>query len=665
VGRRGRGKGFLALVVVVVVALVVAVVELGPSSSDPTRSPGAATTPAIAGEPGTNAVGEPPVIEKGPSLGEAWTTPPDPANFILIEDETPVASDQYLVVFEDGTPVGRAEAAAAAIDGEIIGHFAYLDTWKVGAFATEDVETWYARKAILERQPGVTAVAAVALVVSQAGPDCAPALGDPVYAGENAKPYEMIGVRAAWEAYYASGLPKTSVHLGISDSALTKGGTGNKPGWEFDNVTFADDPTTTNEAGYHHSDGTLGLIAADGTNGGITGIASPLGSNLVVSHSVLSGGVENGTATSWEDEDGISYTDANLLNTIRQIESGATIIHGSWSGSTVSAANAGTAAMWEKFFAKMARDQKTSNVLFVFSAGNEESALDGKNSFPGGIKAPNVITVGNIQTGGKRNWSSNRVDPTVPGGEVTLGAPGEQAVRGEGIDLARNGGTSSAAPMVTAAAVLVRAIDPTLTAAEIKELIAGSADDGDPEVGGKVLRVDLAVRKAIDGARARAGLPELTDKMIAAGRQSCTVTVTGSILRRLESPAGATEWSITGSLATVPGPTALSLVVGGARPTDWRQAIGGPAVKAKWKVLAPKSGVVIIVTRLDNGFWVKHTLRDDGRPAASPTTNPTAEPTAMPTPAPTSRDCSAPPPGVKPGTLKYAMWSAECRAIAP
>jgi hypothetical protein len=124
-----------------------------------------------------------PAIEPGPSLGEAWTTAPDPASFILIDEETRVASDQYLVVFEDDAPVSRAEAAAAAIDGTIIGRIEYLATWKIGARATMDSETWSARKAILEQQPGVVVVAPVGLVVTQAAPDCAPALGDKVYAG--------------------------------------------------------------------------------------------------------------------------------------------------------------------------------------------------------------------------------------------------------------------------------------------------------------------------------------------------------------------------------------------------------------------------------------------------------------------------------------------------
>ncbi len=654
------------------VALVVAVVQLGSSGLGP-LTPGASATPTTAGESGPGPVGEPPVIEKGPSLGEAWTTAPDPATFITVEDETSVASDQYLVVFEDGTQADRAEAAATAIGGTIVGRIAYLDTWKIGVSATVDVEAWRARKAILEGQPGVTAVAAVSIVTTDAAPDCAPALGDAVYAGTNAKPYEMIGVKAAWEAYYASGLPKSSVHLGMTDTALTRGDAGKKLNWEFDDITFNGDPATTSTLrpatkkdprtdGFHHSDGTLGIIAADASDGGIAGIASPLGANLLVSFSELNAATDKGAAQEWKAADGSTYTDAALLSTMRQIEAGATIINGSWGGSTTSAAQAGNSAMWKKFYTKMAKDHP--KVLFVFSAGNNNQALDGTNHWPGGIPSPNVISVGNIDTDGTRNSTSNGIDPTVSGGEVSLGAPGNQAVWGKGADgkvRAEYGGTSSAAPMVAATAILVRAIDPTLTAVQIKDLITGSADSGQAQVGGRTLRADLAVRKAIDGVRARAKLPPLTDKMIADGKMSCSVTVTGSILRRLESPAGATEWSVKGSLTTAPVPTALSLVIGGGRPSDWRQAVSGPGVIVSWKALAPKVGVVIIVTRLDNGFWVKFTLRDDGRPTASPT----PAPTPTPTPAEGDVDCSGPPAGVRPGTIAYVKWSLHCGAISP
>jgi subtilisin family serine protease len=677
--RRKGGKGRLVLLALVVVALVGVALAVGapagPATAD--TDPGAAIGSLI---------GERPIIMPGPSLGDAWTTAPDRASFIALEGGDLVAADQYLVMFGDGAPASAAEAAAKAIDGTIVGHLAYLDTWKIGtAYAAADAETWQNQKAILEAQPGVVSVLPVGLTSTDKAPDCGPGLSDDVYAGDAAKPYDLIGVKAAWDAYYASGLPKHSVHLGMTDTLLTKRPAGKDINWEFDDVTFAEDPPTTGDLreptkedpttdGFHHADGTLGLIAADGGDGGIAGIASPLGSGLVVSFAELGGGAREGAAKAWKSDDGTSYADADLLNTMRQIESGATIITGSWGGNS-SAKVVSQAPMWKKFFAKMAVDHP--KVLFVYSAGNKNRALDGTNHWPGGIPSPNVITVGNIDTDGTRHSSSNGLDPAVTGGEATLGAPGDKAVWGTGADgavLASYGGTSSAAPMVTATAALVRAIDPSLTAAEVKELIADSSAIGDLQVGGRTLRTDLAVRKAIDGARAKASLPPLTDEMIAAATKSCSITVSGSITERLENPAGATAWSVSAYVSTMASPTTLSLVAGGARPADWKQPVERPGISATWKVLAPKAGVRIVVTRLDNGFWVTYTLRDDGRPTASPKASPTPtpgatpKPTARPKPTPTPADigCSGPPPGVEPGTIAYVKWSLKCGGpIAP
>ena len=133
---RTRGKGRLVLLAVVVVALVGVALAVGDQAAPGNVAAGQDT--AIGG-----LIGERPIIRPGPDLGDAWTSAPDPATFLLIEDSTPVASDQYLVVFADGTPASTAEAAAQAVGGTIAGHFAYLDTWKIQTAhaATDDSAT--------------------------------------------------------------------------------------------------------------------------------------------------------------------------------------------------------------------------------------------------------------------------------------------------------------------------------------------------------------------------------------------------------------------------------------------------------------------------------------------------------------------------------------------
>jgi hypothetical protein len=615
--------------------------------------------------------GDAPAATAGPDLGETWTTEPDPETFIALPDGTLVAPDQFLVMLDRSASRADADKVASSVDGTIGGHIAYIGLWKVIVWPSYHTAIISDRLKTLGEQPGVLAAAPVTLETTQAAPDCAPGLTDPVYAGSLSKPYEMIGVKAAWQALYASGLPVNPVHVGFLDTVLTRDPTGHLP-WEFDDLTFVGDPATTptpeaTSDGFHHADGTMGILAGDGQNGGVAGIDSPLGSRLLVSHDVLNGPATAGEASKWTARDGTTYTDDALLKTLRQIESGATIINGSWgAGSVVSGpARAGTVAMWKTFFDQMAKDHP--KVLFVYAAGNYNSNLDGKNYYPGSIPAPNVITVGNTDNDGGRHpgkYGSNGVLPGA-GGEVTLGAPGDQSVWGVGLDgkvMHSEGGTSSATPMVAATAALIRSIDPTLSAADIKKLIADSADTGDPEVGGKELRVDLAVRKAIDGARARRNpaLAPLSDADIAGALQYCEINVTGDLKERLSQPAGSSRWEIRGSVHAAKGPTALSLVAGGARPSNWRQAIAGSGQAVVWTILAPQKGVVIVVSRQDNGYWIKRSVRDTGPSTPSPSPSPSASPTP---PAPQgSYDCSNPP---QPGTIAYAKWSLHCKPIAP
>ncbi len=486
----------------------------------------------------------------------------------------------------------------------------------------------------------------------------------------------MIGVKAAWQALYASGLPVQPVHVGFLDSELTRDPSGRVP-WEFDDVTFIGDPATQPvpeaiSTGYRHADGTLGILAGDGQNGGIAGIDSPLGSRLMVSHSVLNGPAGPGQSSKWTATNGLTYTDDALLKTLDQIESGATVISGSWGGSSVTASNAGAAAMWKAFFAQMADEHP--QVLFVYAAGNYNTALDGSNYFPGGIPAPNVITVGNIDNdGGRHSGAAAGSDGVLPGsgGEITLGAPGDRAVWGTGLDgqvVHSNGGTSSATPMVSATAALIRSVDPSLSAADIKAIIAETAAQGDSEVGGRTLRVDLAVRKAIEGVRARFTPPlgELTDAQIEAATAFCQIDVSSQVQESLTVPAPGDRWSVTAGIAQSVRPgrmVELSLVAAGLRPTNGTQAVIAGGTSAGWTLLVSARGTWIIVTRHDNGYWRRLRLLNS---AVTPTPEPTAAATNVPTPAPApttggdTYDCSNPP---QPGTIDYVKWSLHCKSI--
>jgi hypothetical protein len=81
-----------------------------------------------------------------------------------------------------------------------------------------------------------------------------------------------------------------------------------------------------------------------------------------------------------------------------------------------------------------------------------------------------------------------------------MAAPGEQALWGGN----RNrgfinwlGGTSMAAPQVTAAAILIRSIDPCLTAGQIKQILVETSSPGPADLGGCILSVGNATAETI------------------------------------------------------------------------------------------------------------------------------------------------------------------------
>jgi subtilisin family serine protease len=118
-------------------------------------------------------------------------------------------------------------------------------------------------------------------------------------------------------------------------------------------------------------------------------------------------------------------------------------------------------------------------VLMVLAAGNDGASLDTAANFPtpyytNGGKAADWIEVGaSSWRGGDTlavsfsNYSHDRVDVFAPGEDILSTVPGG--------GYARLSGTSMAAPVVTGLAALIMSYYPSLTAAQVKQILLDSA----------------------------------------------------------------------------------------------------------------------------------------------------------------------------------------------
>jgi len=115
--------------------------------------------------------------------------------------------------------------------------------------------------------------------------------------------------------------------------------------------------------------------------------------------------------------------------------------------------------------------QSAPEILFVAGAGNEDNSADFVEYIPAGLDLPNLITAGAVDQAGEETSFSTFGKTVVVhanGFEVESQIPG-----GERLKLS---GTSMAAPQVTNLAAKLFALDPKLSATQVKALILASAE---------------------------------------------------------------------------------------------------------------------------------------------------------------------------------------------
>lgn len=561
----------------------------------------------------------------GPSLGAAYVKLPDPASFVDTQEWGEVPAGQIGVTLVEGAGRADAEKLAGDLGGSVVGEIEYIDAYQIEFPGTTEAEL-VAALGEAEGRPEV----------ESAFPNQPDFLDeeiwgvrqdpfkDPIYGEGAGAGYDLIGVSKAWAYIKGSGIELGDVKVGVVDDGLYRAGEGRESefggdvGFEFpdEEAGERDAPRVygngeENPAGSHGT-AVAAVIAADPGNGGAAGIAGPLGKKLKVSMidkysgqygTTVVTGAAGDDITKRDLSPGMSLSMGSLVAIQKQVENDAKVINCSF-GNTFG--DPETAAAYKKFFEKMAVDHP--DVLFVCSAGNDGVDVDGSTRFPSGHALPNMITVGAVHNDGRITDFTNRATDNY---EVTLAAPGKDAVVGMAAEggAVKQDGTSFAAPHVTAAAAILKSIDPELEAGDLKRLLAESAR---PEievagpgggkaarivpatVGGRMLAVDRAVFTLINEMRAERGLPELTAEEMENGGVVDAVAVTG----------GPGEYTVKGIVkAAASGGTKLAISVTGANSAvsgGGSRSVSAPG-EADWKVTLPEGKGTITVTRADNG----------------------------------------------------------------
>lgn len=130
--------------------------------------------------------------------------------------------------------------------------------------------------------------------------------------------------------------------------------------------------------------------------------------------------------------------------------------------------------------------KSSPNILFVVAAGNSNQSDDIQADATEKFQLPNLMHIGATGTNGRPTAF------TVFGKSVDLYAQGEAVkLRWPGDITLHESGTSMAAPLVARAAAQMLAVKPTLTAAQVREGLLGTATSGDQ--GLKLLHPKAAV----------------------------------------------------------------------------------------------------------------------------------------------------------------------------
>lgn len=624
------------------------------------------------------------------SLGVIEHQAVEKVDLIETQEYGVVAANQVVMMLQDGLKKTSAEKVAQAVDGEVVGHLEFINLYQVKVQASNEKELneviadLEGSEGVEWASPN-----SLAALKNFTGETCESAkLFDEEVFDRNkvSQIYESIGLWDAYRILKATKTPLNPVHVGIADTwvnlAMEALYDANISG---DAHMFLDaHPQTGGEKvifNPHNNHGTrvAQILAANPSGGKIVGVASILGSKMRITSvnmfkmekmdalrlgevdqpgsrsteaqvTVHEGG---GTIYRWDPssifgenaqekmaenveemneaflerhskEDESQDFMGTMVELSHLIEKGASIINCSF-GVVSLGEYEKLCLAYDKYLNKLLKEHP--QVLIVAAAGNQNLGINGSNDF-WGKKVGNLITVGAVDSQGNKADLSNYA---VGDGEVTLAAPGVGiptwgAVVRNKFYFEKQSGTSYSTPMVTGAAAIVRAIDPKLSASEIKSLLVKTANKEvagtfDSRLGSGVLRVDEAVLLAINGLREKEGLDPLTME---------DVLELGKI--HLVAVQGEESFNVSAEIKSVLAKeTLVEITVEGDHVLagDTTQTLSGPGT-VSWKLDLQEEPVTLTVVRKDSEACATLTLTNAAQGMAGVWTGGTDEKDVLP-----------------------------------
>ena len=340
----------------------------------------------------------------------------------------------------------------------------------------------------------------------------------------------------------------------------------------------------TNEMPFYSTHGThvAGIIAAKAGNGGVLGVAS--GGSTALANKIVSIAAIDIFSCIGENNDGTKFSSATVLDILYGLakarDMGCSVVNMSLGFYTddetcIAALNEKTSELDEQ------------GVVQVCAAGNDHTAA---KSYPAACDATlSVISLskrGSIPSnsstysmktwesadGYMRSWFSNYgdwCDIAAPGENIYSTGVLEGTLKDGYLSMS---GTSMASPVVAAAAALVQAADPDLSAAEVKDVLCRTAADlhtagKDGESGWGLVNAEAAVKAALPPSQSEVpGVePDVPEEEPPASLANAKLTIP--------------SLTYTGKVQT----PAVSVTLGGAtlvQGRDYRATISPATVKA-------------------------------------------------------------------------------------